>query len=75
MTRELTELRQSNSEYRVLSVYGGTDIRAQMDTIRQGVEVVVCAPGRIWDLIERKAINLTALKVGEDDLGDDSRRD
>jgi superfamily II DNA/RNA helicase len=49
----------------VVATYGGTDIREQMSTIRNGIECVVAAPGRIWDLIERNAINLTTLKVGD----------
>lgn len=51
----------------MLSVYGGTDIRAQMDTVRNGLDIIVAAPGRIWDLIERNAVNLTGLRVSSAD--------
>lgn len=61
--REITEIRHSNNEFRIITTYGGTDIREQMQTIRQGVEIVIATPGRIWDLIERNAINLATLKV------------
>lgn len=61
----MTELRHNSNEYRVIATYGGTDIREQMSTIRNGVEIVVAAPGRIWDLIERNAINLTTLRVND----------
>ena len=61
--REISEIRHANNEFRVITTYGGTDIREQMHAIRQGVEIVIATPGRIWDLIERNAINLSTLKV------------
>ncbi|RYY40347.1 MAG: DEAD/DEAH box helicase [Chitinophagaceae bacterium] len=42
----------------VVAVYGGTSISQQIRDIRRGVQVVVATPGRLIDLIERKAINL-----------------
>jgi len=41
-----------------VAVYGGTSIGAQIRELRQGVQIVVATPGRLIDLIERKAINL-----------------
>jgi ATP-dependent RNA helicase DeaD len=46
----------------VVAVYGGTSISDQIRTIRRGVQVVVATPGRLIDLIERKAINLEEIK-------------
>lgn len=42
----------------VVAVYGGTDIRAQMKEIKRGANVIVATPGRLCDLIKRKAITL-----------------
>ena len=42
----------------VLAVYGGTPIGAQIREIKRGVQIVVATPGRLIDLIERKAIDL-----------------
>lgn len=42
----------------VVAVYGGTSISMQIRDIRRGVQIVVATPGRLIDLIERKAINL-----------------
>jgi ATP-dependent RNA helicase DeaD len=42
----------------VLAVYGGTSIGGQIRDLRKGVQIVVATPGRLIDLIERKAINL-----------------
>lgn len=40
------------------AVYGGTDIRRQISAIRDGVSIIVATPGRLVDLINRKAIKL-----------------
>ena len=42
----------------VVAVYGGSSISMQIRDIRRGVQIVVATPGRLIDLIERKAINL-----------------
>jgi ATP-dependent RNA helicase DeaD len=39
-------------------VYGGASITTQIRNLRKGVQVVVATPGRLIDLIERKAIDL-----------------
>jgi ATP-dependent RNA helicase DeaD len=46
----------------VVAVYGGASIGMQIRDIRKGVQIVVATPGRLIDLIERKAINLEKIK-------------
>src|SRR5688572_21695015 len=46
----------------VLAVYGGAPIGAQIRELKRGVQIVVATPGRLIDLIERKAINLEKIK-------------
>lgn len=46
----------------VLAVYGGTSIGLQIRDLRRGVQIVVATPGRLIDLIERKAIDLGQIK-------------
>jgi len=43
----------------VRAVYGGTDLERQSSALRKGVDIVVATPGRLIDLIERKAVSLT----------------
>ena len=43
----------------IVAVYGGTDIRKQMSDIKRGASVIVATPGRLMDLINRKAISLS----------------
>lgn len=42
----------------VVAVYGGASIGLQIRDLKRGVQIVVATPGRLIDLIERKAINL-----------------
>lgn len=46
----------------VIAVYGGTSIGMQIRDLKRGVQIVVATPGRLIDLIERKAINLEEIK-------------
>ncbi|MCA0397437.1 MAG: DEAD/DEAH box helicase [Bacteroidetes bacterium] len=46
----------------LVAVYGGTSISTQIREIKRGVQIVVATPGRLIDLIERKAINLEQIK-------------
>ena len=46
----------------VLAVYGGASIGAQIRDLKRGVQIVVATPGRLIDLIERKAINLEKIE-------------
>jgi ATP-dependent RNA helicase DeaD len=46
---------------RVLPVYGGQSIEQQIKNIKKGVDIVVGTPGRIIDLLDRKALNISKL--------------
>ena len=42
----------------VLSVYGGVSYRNQLRGLEDGVEILVACPGRLLDLIDRRALSL-----------------
>ena len=44
------------------AVYGGASITMQVRNLKKGVQIVVATPGRLIDLIERKAIDLGKVK-------------
>jgi ATP-dependent RNA helicase DeaD len=46
----------------VVAVYGGASIGLQIRDLKRGVQIVVATPGRLIDLIERKAINLEEIR-------------
>ena len=50
-------------EVRVLTIYGGVGYDEQLDTLSDGVDVVVGTPGRLLDLANRKSLDLTHVQV------------
>ncbi|MDQ3616320.1 MAG: DEAD/DEAH box helicase [Actinomycetota bacterium] len=48
---------------RILTVYGGVGYDTQLDTLASGVDVVVGTPGRLLDLVNRRALDLSHVKV------------
>lgn len=46
---------------RTLAVYGGVSIQPQMKAL-MGVEVLVATPGRLLELIEKHAVDITAIR-------------
>jgi superfamily II DNA/RNA helicase len=48
---------------RVATVYGGTNISRDLTALRRGVDVLVATPGRLADLVERRAADLSAVDV------------
>src|SRR5688572_17507601 len=47
----------------VTAIYGGARIDGQIKDIKRGVQVVAATPGRLIDMIERRAINLSTVQV------------
>lgn len=47
---------------KVTAVYGGVPISGQIRSLKAGAQVVVATPGRLIDLLERKAISLADMK-------------
>ncbi len=44
-------------------VFGGVGIGRQIDAVRNGVDILVATPGRLVDLIERKALSLSKVEI------------
>jgi ATP-dependent RNA helicase RhlE len=47
----------------VATVYGGVSIGAQLRAVKHGVDIVVATPGRLVDLIDRRALNLSKVSI------------
>ncbi|MGZ5113294.1 MAG: DEAD/DEAH box helicase, partial [Usitatibacter sp.] len=69
-TRELAiQVHESVQTYgkhvplRTFCVYGGVNIRPQIDAMKKGVEILVATPGRLLDLIGQKAVNLGKVQI------------
>ena len=59
---ELRPLAQAHDLW-VLSAYGGTNIKRQIDRLNKGVDVLVACPGRLQDLLDRKALTLESART------------
>jgi ATP-dependent RNA helicase DeaD len=58
ITNDLNTFRKKSDSISVTAVYGGASIGLQIRDLKKGTHIVVATPGRLIDLIERKAINL-----------------
>lgn len=69
-TRELAEqIRRDLAPYgkamhrQVFAIYGGVRYQAQKDWLKRGVDVLVATPGRLEDLIEQGAVDLSDVNI------------
>lgn len=58
ITNDIEKFAQKKKHVSVTAVYGGTSIGEQIKSLKRGTQIVVATPGRLIDLIERKAIHL-----------------
>lgn len=58
ITKDLNSFKNKKNSISITAVYGGTSIGEQIRDLKRGTHIVVATPGRLIDLIERKAINL-----------------
>lgn len=69
-TRELaTQVEESVKSYgahlplKSTVIFGGVNIKGQILRLRKGVDIVVATPGRLLDLVQQKAINLSQVET------------
>jgi ATP-dependent RNA helicase DeaD len=62
ITNDLNNYSKKMSNVHVVAVYGGASISDQLRQIRRGVQIVVATPGRMLDIINRKAIDFSKVK-------------
>lgn len=60
VTEELEPVAQAVGR-RALAIYGGAPIEKQIERLDKGIDLVVATPGRMIDLIERKAVSVEAV--------------
>src|SRR6201985_1380852 len=62
ITNDLKNYSKNMDNVHVVAVYGGASIQDQLRQIRRGVQIVVATPGRMLDIINRKAIDFSDVK-------------
>ncbi|MGD9569020.1 MAG: DEAD/DEAH box helicase [Sedimentibacter sp.] len=56
---------------KTVTVYGGADIRDQINKLKAGAQIIVGTPGRVIDLIDRHVIKLSELRMAVLDEADE----
>ncbi|MEQ1813016.1 MAG: DEAD/DEAH box helicase [Candidatus Nitrotoga sp.] len=59
---DLMNYSEKAHQYKVVAVYGGASIETQIRQIKAGAQIVVATPGRLMDLISRKAVKLDSVR-------------
>ncbi|MDI1354960.1 MAG: DEAD/DEAH box helicase [bacterium] len=63
ITNDIRNYGKYIKNFGVTAIYGGARIDGQIKDIKRGVQVVAATPGRLIDMIERRAINLSTVKI------------
>ncbi len=61
ITGDLTDYAKHTGKLKILAVYGGASIDNQIRGLKKGVHIIVATPGRLIDLIGRRAAKLSAV--------------
>jgi ATP-dependent RNA helicase DeaD len=62
ITDDLISFSKYLPDLHILPVYGGANIDNQIRALKKGVQFIVATPGRMLDLINRKAVDLSTVK-------------
>ncbi|SOD15470.1 DEAD/DEAH box helicase [Pedobacter xixiisoli] len=62
IANDIKNFSKNTQNAHVVAVYGGANIMQQLREIRNGVQIVVATPGRMLDIIGRKAIDFSSVK-------------
>jgi ATP-dependent RNA helicase DeaD len=59
---DLENFTEKFKSFNIVAVYGGSSISEQIRKVKRGAQIIVATPGRLIDLIDRKAINLGTIQ-------------
>jgi len=60
---DLNNFSKHRSNLKVVAVYGGSPIVSQIRDLKRGAQIIVATPGRLLDLIERRAAKLEQVSM------------
>jgi ATP-dependent RNA helicase DDX21 len=63
ITNELTKMKHSPEEFKIVTVYGGVSVMDQANQLKRGVDLFVGTTGRVLDHIERGNIDFSDTKT------------
>lgn len=61
ISKELLQFGSHIKNLKIQSVYGGTDIVRQIRELKKGAHIIIATPGRLRDLIRRKAVDISEI--------------
>lgn len=67
---EITELGKKKG-VKVVAIYGGASMDAQLKALADGAQIAVGTPGRLLDLLERRTLSLAKTRIGVLDEADE----
>jgi ATP-dependent RNA helicase DeaD len=62
ITNEIKKLIEEREDIRVLAIYGGQDVEAQLKKLKNGRHIVIGTPGRLLDHIRRETVDFSMTK-------------
>lgn len=62
IANDLENFSEKFKSFNIVAVYGGASISEQIRKVKKGAQIIVATPGRLIDLIDRKAVNLGAVR-------------
>lgn len=62
ITADLENFSEKFKAFNIVAVYGGASISEQIRKVKKGAQIIVATPGRLIDLVDRKAINLSTVR-------------
>ncbi|WP_373231494.1 DEAD/DEAH box helicase [Cohnella sp.] len=63
ITAEIKKLLDPRGEIKVLAVYGGQDVEAQLHKLKGNIHIVIATPGRLLDHMRRETISLGGVSM------------
>lgn len=62
IAKDLTDYGHFAPHLKILAVYGGSSINDQVRALHRGIHIIVATPGRMKDLLNRRAANLAGVQ-------------
>lgn len=62
ISRDILKYSKNTNNVRVCAVYGGSSINQQMDELKRGAQIIIATPGRLIDLMSRRAVNIKNIR-------------
>ncbi len=61
--KEQIERFAKNGRLRSVTLYGGTGYGPQIKALKRGVDIVIATPGRLFDYVQRRFVDLSNIKI------------